>query len=131
MDTILQEFEEIIGEQEFLSILTLLKEIGPDARTHRISVFIASILRFAVNRLPARCEDGSLAQALTTIEQEPYLAHEQSDEYEMVFDFIDRLCKEAGMLNQRESVRGKEYSIAENAILEYAAWYNMPWEDYV
>ena len=108
MDTLLVEFNEIIGEQELRSFLTLLKEIGPDARTHRISVVIASILRFAVNQLPAHCEDGSLAQALITIDQEPYLAHEQSDEYELVFDFIDCLCKEAGMLNQRESARGED-----------------------
>jgi hypothetical protein len=110
--------------------LTLLKEIGPEARSHRISVVIASILGFAVNKLPAHCEDCSLAQTLITIDQEPYLAHEQSDEYELAFDFIDCLCREAGMLNQRESARGEDYSIAENAILEYAAWYNMPWEDY-
>ena len=130
MDTLLEEFKEIIGGQELLSFLSLLKEIGPDARTHRISVVIASILRFAVNKLPAHCEDGSLAHALIMIDQEPYLAHEQSDEYELVFDFIDCLCKEAGILNQRESARGEDYSIAENAILEYTAWYNMPWEDY-
>jgi len=130
MDTVLEEFKEIIGSQEFESIFALLKDIGPDARTHRISVVIASILRFAVNQLPADCEDGSLAQALIMIDQEPYLAHEQSDEYGLLFDFIDSLCKAVGMLNQRESARGGDYSIAENAILEYAAWYNMPWEDY-
>ena len=130
MDALLEEFKEIIGDQEFESILTLLKEIGPDARTHRISVVIASILRFAVNQLPAHCDDSTLSQALILIDEEPYLAHEQSDEYEMVFKFIDCLCQEAGMMNQRESARGEEYSIAENAILEYTAWYNMPWEDY-
>ena len=43
---------------------------------------------------------------------------------------IDGLCDEAGMMNERESARGEDYSIAEYAILEYAAWYNMPWEDY-
>jgi hypothetical protein len=91
---------------------------------------IASLLRFAVNLLPPDCEDGLLAQALLTLNEEPYLAHEQSDVYEMVFDLIDGLCNEAGMMNERESARGEDYSIAENAILEYAAWYNMPWEDY-
>ena len=130
MDTLLVEFKEIIGEQELRSFLTLLKEIGPDARTHRISVVLASILRFAVNQLAPDCEDGSLAQALLTLDEEPYLAHEQSDGYEMVFDLIDGLCNEAGMVNERESARGGGYSIAENTILEYAAWYNMPWEDY-
>ena len=127
---LLDEFRGIIGDQELQSLLALLKAIGPDARSHRISVVIASILRFAVNQLPAHCEDGTLSQALIMIDEEPYLAHEQSDAYELIFDFIDCLCKEAGMLNQRESARGEDYSIAENAIFEYAAWYNMPWEDY-
>ena len=87
-------------------------------------------MRFAVKRLPAHCEDGTLSQALITLNEEPYLAQEQSDEFEMVFGLIDGLCSEAGILNGRESARGENYSIAENAILEYAAWYNMPWEDY-
>lgn len=130
MAKLIDEFKEIIGEQHYLSFLTLLKEIGPDARTHRICVVIASLLRFAVNQLPAHCEDGSLSQALLTLDEEPHLAQEQSDEFEMVFGLIDGLCNEAGILNGRESAQGESYSIAENTILEYAAWYNMPWEDY-
>ncbi len=128
MEKLIDEFEEIVGEQHFSTFLTLLREIGPDARSHRISVVIASILRFAVNRLPAECEDGSIAQALLSLDEEPHLAHEQSDEHEMIFDLVDGLCSEANLMNQRESVRGEDYSIAENVIIEYAAWYDMPWE---
>ena len=128
MEKLIDEFEEIVGEQHFSSFLTLLREIGPDARSHRISVVIASILRFAVNQLPAECEDGSIAQALLVLDEEPHLAHEQCDEHEMVFDLVDGLCSEANLINQRESVRGEDYSIAENVISEYAAWYEMPWE---
>jgi hypothetical protein len=58
-----------------------------------------------------------------------YLAAERSEEHELVFRLIDELCREAGMLNLRESARGALYSIAENAIAECTAWYNMPWED--
>jgi hypothetical protein len=130
MNRLIDEFKEIIGDQQFLSFLALLRNIGPEARTHRISVVIALILRFAVDQLPPDCEDGSLAPAMLTLDEEPYLAHDQSDEYEMVFDLIDGLCNEAGMMNERESARGEDYSIAENTIFEYAAWYNMPWEDY-
>ena len=130
MEKLIDEFKEIIGEQQFSSFLALLKEIGLDACTHRISIVIASILRYAVNQLPAECEDGSIAQALLILDEEPCLAHEQSDEHEIVFDRVDGLCGEANMMNQRESTRGEDYSIAENVILEYAAWYNMPWEDY-
>ena len=130
MEKLIDEFKEIVGEQHFSSFLTLLKEIGPDARTQRISVVIASILRFAVNQLPAECEDGSIAQALLKLDEEPNLAHEQSDENEMVFDLVDGLCSEANMINERESERGEDYSIAEKVMLEYAAWYNMPGENY-
>jgi hypothetical protein len=130
MEKLIDEFKDIVGEQHFSSFLALLKEIGPDARTQRISVVIASILRFAVNQLPAECEDGSIAQALLKLDEEPNLAHEQSDENEMVFDLVDGLCSEANMINERESERGEDYSIAEKVMLEYAAWYKMPGEDY-
>ena len=81
MEKLIDEFKEIIGDQQFSSSLALLKEIGHDARTHRISVVIASILRYAVNPLPAECEDGSIAHALLILDEEPYLAYEQSEEH--------------------------------------------------
>jgi len=126
----IQEFKEIIGAQSYSTFLRVLKEIGPDARTHRISVVIAAMLRFALSKLSPDCEDGTLAQALVTLDEDPYLVAEQSEEYELVFDLIDELCREAGMSNLRESARGTPYSIAENTIAEYISWYNMPWEDY-
>jgi hypothetical protein len=48
----------------------------------------------------------------------------------MVFDLVDGLCSEANMINERESERGEDYSIAEKVMAEYAAWYNMPGGDY-
>ena len=130
MSQLLEEFKDIIGVQSYSSFFHMLKAIGPDARTHRISVVIAAMLRSALSKLPSDCEDGTLAQAIVTLGEGPYVAAEDSEEYELVFDMIDELCREAGMRNLRESARGESYSIAENAIAEYAAWYNMPWEDY-
>lgn len=130
MSKISEEFKDIIGAQPYSAFLHLLKEIGPDARTHRISVVIAAMLHYALSKLPPDCEEGTLAQALVTMAEEPYGAAEGSAEYGLVFDLIDELCRKAGMRNLRESARGESYSIAENAIAEYAAWYNMPWEDY-
>ena len=126
----IKEFKKILGTQTYKTFLKVLKEIGPDARTHRISVVIAEMLQFARSTLPADCDEGTLAQALIALEEEPYLAGEESNEYDMVFDLIDELCDEAGMRNLRESSRGESYSIADNAIAEYTGWYNMPWEDY-
>jgi hypothetical protein len=130
MSTLIKKFKDIIGTQSYETFLRMLKEIGPHARTHRISVVIAAMLRCALSKLPPDCEDGTLAQALATMAEEPYGAAEGSAEYKLVFDMIDELCREAGMRNLRESARGEVYSIAENAIAEYTAWYNMPWEDY-
>jgi hypothetical protein len=47
----------------------------------------------------------------------------------MAFDLVDGSCSEANMMNERESARGEDHSIAENVIFEYAAWYSMPWGD--
>jgi hypothetical protein len=91
---------------------------------------IAAMLQFALNRIPSDCEEGTLCHALLALEEEPYLAAEQSNEYEIIFDLIDEVCRKAGLRNLRESSRGDSYSIAENTIAEYTAWYNMPWEDY-
>jgi hypothetical protein len=130
INKMLEEFRKIIGTQSYSTFLRMLKEIGPDARTHRISVVIAAMLRFALNKLPPDCEDRTLAQALVTLDEQPYLAAEQSEEYELLFDLIDEICRETGMHNLRESSRGALYNIAENAIAEYTGWYKMPWEDY-
>ena len=65
-----------------------------------------------------------------TLEEEPYLVAEKSEEYEIVFDLIDELCDEAGMSNLRESSKGVPYSIADIAIAEYTGWHTMPWENY-
>jgi hypothetical protein len=129
--SMLKQFEDIIGFSMFSTFLDMLKAIGPDARTERISIVIASMLQYALRQLPADCDDGSLGEALIALDEEPYLAAEHSDEYQCLAAFIDQLCKKAGMQNERQNSRGICYSIAENAISQYVSWYNMPWEDSV
>jgi glutathione S-transferase len=126
----LKEFKKIIGNPSYSVFINQLQVIGSDARTHRISVVIAAMLRFALEKLYREGEDGTLCQALVALDEEPYLAAEASEEYERLFELIDEICREAGLRNLRESARGDSYSIAENAIAEYVSWYNMPWEDY-
>ena len=126
----LKEFEKIVGKQMYSAFVRMLKEIGPHARTHRISVVIAAMLKCTLDRLPGECEEGTLGDALSAIAEEPYLADEQSAESQKLHNLIDSLCDEAGMQNQRETAKGVPYSIAENAIAEFTSWYNIPWEDY-
>lgn len=127
----LKEFEHIVGKQMFSAFVKLLSDIGPDARTQRISVVIAAMLMYALDQLPCECEDGSIGEALLSLSEEPYLAHQGSDEVDRLHNLIDTLCEKAGMQNRRETSKGSSYTIAENAILEFTNWYTMPWEDYI
>ena len=127
--TVLKEFKQIVGVPMYSAFLNMLKEIGPDARTERISVVIGAMLHFALCRLADERNENTLDEALNVLNEEPYLAAEQSDEYQRVATFVGELCKEAGMQNERQSSSGTCYSIAENAISHFVSWYNMPWED--
>ena len=77
----LQQFEEIVGKQMYAAFIRMLKEIGPEARTQRISVVIAAMLRYALDQLPPDCEEDTLDEALLEIVEEPYLAEEESTQY--------------------------------------------------
>jgi hypothetical protein len=122
----LDELRQIIGEVSFDAFLELLTEIGPDSRTHRISVIIAGFLRFALEKITDDYENGSVAEALVFLDEE---LHSDGEEYFRLKELIDQICKKAGMLNDRVTAGGIKYSIADNAIAEYCRWYNMPWEN--
>jgi hypothetical protein len=126
----LEEFERIVGEQACSVFLKVLSDIGPTARTHRISVVIAGMLRHALHRVCDEPPEGSLAEALWAVDEEPHLAYQKSPQSKRLLELIDRLCEEAGMVNEREDYRGHSYSIGENVLAEYDRWYSMPWEAY-
>ena len=122
----LKKFKRLIGKREYEIFLKLLREIGPDSRTHRISVVIAGMLRYALHQI-SEYEEGSLEEALVVVDEEPYA---NGNEAEVILALVDEICKEAGMRNRRIASRGSEYSIGENVLEEYCRWYAMPWEDY-
>ena len=126
----LEEFESIVGTEIYSVFLEMLESIGPDARTHRICMVIAAMMRYTRNELIDEYQDNPLAMALIVLDEEPYLASEGSEEVEILEEFIDELCSKVGMHNRRESASYTQYSIAEHAIAEYSHWYFMPWEDY-
>ena len=43
---------------------------------------VSALLKYAYNQLPGECASGSLADALHSLAEEPYLVHERSDEAE-------------------------------------------------
>ena len=122
----LQEFKRIIGLKAYSAFLDMLATIGPEARTQRISVVIAVMLKFARSKVSEKPKPNSLAAALLALEEEPYETEGRAPA--TVRALVDALCREAGMRNQRQTSRGESYSIADAVIAEYVEWYNMPWE---
>jgi len=121
----LKTFKQLIGKKDYEVFLKLLREIGPDSRTHRISVLIAGMLRYALHQI-TDYEVGSLEEALIVIDEDPY---SNKNEEEVILELVDEICEEVGMRNHRISSRGVEYSIGENVLEEYRKWHFMPWED--
>ena len=122
----LKKFKQLIGKREYEVFLKLFREIGPDSRTHRISLVMAGMLRYALHQI-SEYEEGSLEEALIVVDEDPYASE---NEAEVILELVDEICKEAGMRNHRIASRGTEYSIGENVLEEYCRWYAMPWEDY-
>lgn len=69
----LRELEQIIGKEAYSVFLDMLQTIGPHARTHRISVVIAALLRYACHHVPDKPEEGSLGEALLFVREQPSL----------------------------------------------------------
>lgn len=125
----LHKFGQIVGKDMYSAFIGMLKEIGPAARTHRISVVIAGMLKYARSQVSNTSEKGTLAWALIVVEEKPYSGR-NSDHAKKLWNLVDSLCEEAGMQNRRQDYRGASYSIADSALAEYSAWYNMPWQSY-
>lgn len=121
----LEEFRDMVGEKHYESFMALLKEIGPDCRTTRISVVIAGFLRFALKRTGEDLEEGGLAETLAIADGARDL---ESEECGTLSELIGRICEEAGMRNHRVSAGGIGYTIAEHTVSEYVEWYSLPWE---
>ena len=122
----LDDFKALVGPRSYEVILDILQTIGLDSRTERISVVIAGILRYAVEKAPADPTVGGMEEALINVEEDPQSEDEKY--HDVVLELIDEICIAAKMINFRTSARGMDYSIAEQALSEYCRWYNMPWE---
>ena len=124
---VVDDFKTVVGSRCYESFLELLKEIGPDSRTERISVVIAGFLRFALNKAFDDQTEGSLSEALVNLEEDPYSEDEQYGD--VVLELVDEICRETNMRNSRTTARGTDYSIAQQVLAEYCRWHSMPWED--
>ena len=123
-----RSFGDVVGEDTYAVWVSMLKELVPSGRTHRLSVVLAGMLQYAASVAePDREEDedeSSLASSLIQATE----ASDSSEVEDLIHDAVVQLFKDAKVQFERTSSRGTKYSIAEEAYAEFIHWYDMPWE---
>ena len=123
-----RSFGDVVGEDTYAVWVSMLKELVPSGRTHRLSVVLAGMLQYAASVAePDQAEDeddGSLASSLIQATE----ASDPSEVEDLIHDAVVQLFKDAKVQFERTSLQGTKYSIAEDAYAEFIHWYDMPWE---
>ena len=123
-----RSLKEVVGEITYTVWATMLKELVPDGRTHRLAPMIGGMLTYAVavayKEHGTDAEKGSVAHSLLLASE----AVDPDDAMDALGDMVKQLFRDAKVTYGRVSSRGDEYSIVEGAIYEFVNWYNMPWE---
>lgn len=123
-----RSFGDIVGEDTYAVWVSMLKELVPHGRTHRLSVVLAGMLQYAASMAEPNqdkeADDSSLAPSLIQATE----VGDPSEVEELIHDAVVQLFKDAKVPFERTSARGTKYSIAEEAYTEFIHWYNMPWE---
>jgi len=105
----------------------MLRRLGPEGRTHRLAPMIAGMLQYAYaiacEENGEEAEDGSAASIL--LECEDIVDPEDAPE---LLELVVHLFKDAKVKYKRSNSQGEGYSIAEDAVIEFIHWLDMPWE---
>lgn len=123
-----RSLQDVVGKETYDVWADMLRELVPNGRTHRLSVVVAGMLEYAVDKSMQikhrNEEEHSVAMSLID-------ATDTSDPdsiKELIHDVVDRLFKDAGVEYQRVSKRGEHYSIADEIYNEFSGWYDYPWD---
>jgi hypothetical protein len=121
--------ESLVGSDVYRVWVAMLSRVGPDGRTHRLAVLIASMLQHASC---VASERGKRHRELGTIGDRELLialqVPEPGGENEELKAVVVRLFDDAGVPHSRTNRRGDEYSIIDASIEEFIRWFDMPWE---
>ena len=96
----------------------MLKALGPNGRTHRISVMVASMIKFAFQTNPD----------FTTSAKPVFESGDIAKVEAMLYPTVSELFKDAGISWLRESRNGIPYDVLKESIQVFWRWNDMPWE---
>ena len=123
-----RSLQDVVGKETYTVWVDMLRELVPDGRTHRLSVVVAGMLEYAVDKSMQikhrNEEEHSVAMSLIDANEAGYPEHIK----ELIHDVVDRLFKDAGVEYERVSKRGERYSIADEIYNEFSGWYDYPWD---
>jgi hypothetical protein len=123
-----RSLQDVVGKETYDVWVDMLRELVPDGRTHRLSVVVAGMLMYAVEKsmqIKRRNEEEhSVATSLIDANE----AGDPEHIKELIHDVVDRTFKDAGVTYERVSRRGERYSIADEIYNEFSSWYNYPWD---
>jgi hypothetical protein len=123
-----RSLQDVVGKETYAVWVDMLRELVPDGRTHRLSVVLAGMLQYALDKamqIKHRNEkEHSVAMSLIDANEAGY----PEGIKELIHDVVDRLFKDAGVKYERVSKRGERYSIVDEVYNEFAGWYDYPWD---
>jgi hypothetical protein len=123
-----RSLQDVVGKETYDVWVDMLRELVPGGRTHRLSVVVAGMLEYAVEKSVQikhrNEEEHSVAMSLIDANEAGYPEHIK----ELIHDVVDRLFKDAGVEYERVSKRGERYSIADEIYNEFSGWYDYPWD---
>jgi len=123
-----RSLQDVVGKETYDVWVDMLRELVPDGRTHRLSVVVAGMLEYAVDKSMQikhrNEEEHSVAMSLIDANE----AGDPEAIKELIHDVMDRLFKDAGVEYERISQRGEHYSIADEIYNEFSGWYEYPWD---
>ncbi len=123
-----RSLQDVVGPETYKVWVDMLHRLVPDGRTHRLSVVVASMLHYAYLIAADRQDDESAGDAVAAQLLDSGESGDPEEVAQSLYDLVDQLFKDAKVKHKRTSARGKDYSIAESALEEYVAWFDMPWE---
>jgi len=123
-----RSLQDIVGKDTYTVWVDMLRELVPDGRTHRLSVVVAGMLQYALDKAMKikhrNEEEHSIAMSLIDSADTVNIDHIKA----LIHDVVDRLFKDAGVSYERVSKRGEHYSIADEIYNEFSSWFDYPWD---
>lgn len=119
--------KDVVGDSVYTTWLDMLKRLVPHGRTHRVSVILAGMLRYAQEVAYDNMKADGNAKRLALLFEEAEESY-MDDDIKWLLLQATSLLKDARVRYKRKNSRGQSYSIAEEAVYEFLHWEDMPWE---